>query len=147
MASRRLDASWTLPGSAHGGVHRTDNLRRGIVRGVSGLRSSAFAVGLIGQDVARSGDRLALRMSQPLRVEAGHARLRWVSGRRPDGQVELKQADLGLEPLGRQLDLEVAYSRPWEAGRAHVAAIASDDVGHANGEREVSIVARYSRRF
>ena len=146
-ASRRLSANWTLLGSAHAGVHRTDNLRQGIVRGVSGLRSSAFAVGLIGQDVARSGDRLALRMSQPLRVEAGHAQLRWVSGRSPDGQVELKQADLGLEPSGRQLDLEVAYSRPWEGGRAHVAAIASDDVGHAEGEREVSIVARYSRRF
>ena len=146
-ASRRLSANWTLLGSAHAGVHRTDNLRQGIVRGVSGLRSSAFAVGLIGQDVARSGDRLALRMSQPLRVEAGHAQLRWVSGRSPDGQVELKQADLGLEPSGRQLDLEVAYSRPWEGGRAHVAAIASDDAGHAEGEREVSIVARYSRRF
>ena len=146
-ASRRLSANWTLLGSAHAGVHRTDNLRQGIVRGVSGLRSSAFAVGLIGRDVARSGDRLALRMSQPLRVEAGHAQLRWVSGRSPDGQVELKQADLGLEPSGRQLDLEVAYSRPWQGGRAHVAAIASDDVGHAEGEREVSIVARYSRRF
>ena len=146
-ASRRLSANWTLLGSAHAGVHRTDNLRRGIVQGVSGLRSSAFAVGLIGQDVARSGDRLALRMSQPLRVEAGHAQLRWVSGRSPDGQVEFKQADLGLEPSGRQLDLEVAYSRPWEGGRAHVAAIASDNVGHAEGEREVSILARYSRRF
>ena len=43
---RRLSANWTLLGSAHAGVHRTDNLRQGIVRGVSGLRSSAFAVGL-----------------------------------------------------------------------------------------------------
>ena len=146
-ASRRLSGNWTLLGSAHAGVHRTDNLRQGILRGVSGLRTSTFAVGVIGQDVGRSGDRLAVRLSQPLRVEAGRARLRWVSGRSPDGQLELQQADLSLEPSGRQLDLEVAYSRPWAGGQAHIAAIASHDAGHAEGEREVSILARYSRWF
>ena len=146
-ASRRLSASWTVLGSAHAGVHRTDNRRQGIVRGVSGLWSSAFAVGVIGRNVARSGDRLAFRLAQPLRVEAGRAQLRWVSGRRPDGQVELEHADLSLESSGRQLDLEVAYSRPWAGGRVHMAAIASHDAGHVAGEREVSIVARYGRRF
>ena len=93
-------------------MHRTDSRRQGIVRGVLGLWSSAIAVGVVGQEVARSGDRLAFRLSQPLRVEAGRAQLRWVSGRSPDGRVELEQTDLSLEPSGRQLDLEVAYSRP-----------------------------------
>ena len=146
-ASRRLGASWTVLGNAHAGVHRTDNRRQGIVRGVSGLWSSAFAIGVIGQGVARSGDRLAFRLSQPLRVEAGRAQLRWVSGRSPDGRVELEQADLSLKPSGRQRDIEVAYSRPWAGGRAHMAAIASHDAGHLGGEQEVSIVARFNRRF
>ena len=146
-ASRRLSASWTVLGSAHAGVHRTDNRRQGIVRGVSGLWSSAFAAGVIGQDLARRGDQLAFRLSQPLRVEAGRAQLRWVSGRSSDGQVELERADLSLKPSGRQLDLEVAYSRPWAGGRAHMAAIASHDAGHVGGEQEISVVARYSRRF
>ncbi len=146
-ASRRLSGSWTVLGSAHAGVHRTDSRRRGIVRGISGLWSGAFAVGVVGRDVARSGDRLAFRLSQPLRVETGRVELRWASGRSPDGQVELERADLGLEPSGRQLDLEVAYSRPWAGGRAHMAAIASRDAGHVAGEGEVSIVARYSRQF
>ena len=147
MAFRRLSGSWTLLGSAHASAHRTDSRRQGIVRGVSGLWSSAFAVGVVGRDVGRSGDRLAARLSQPLRVEAGRAQLRWVSGRSPDGRIELEQADLSLEPSGRQLDLEVAYSRPWAGGRAHMAAIASHDAGHVGGEQEVSIVARFSRRF
>ena len=146
-ASRRLGGSWTLLGSAYAGAHRTDNVRRGIVRGVSGLRSGAFAVGVVGRDVGRSGDRLAFRLSQPLRVEAGRAQLRWVSGRSPDGRVEIEQGDPSLEPSGRQLDLEVAYSRPWAGGSAHVAAVASHDAGHVAGEREVSILARYGRRF
>ena len=146
-AFRRLSGNWTLLGSAHAGLHRTDNLRQGIVRGVSGLWSSAFAVGAIGQDIARSGDRLAFRLSQPLRVEAGRAQLRWVSGRNPDGEVELEQADLGLEPSGRQLDLEVAYSRPWAGGQVHMATIASRDAGHVGGDEDVAIVARYSRQF
>ncbi len=146
-ASRRLGGDWTLLGSAHAGTHRTDSLRQGIVRGVSGLWSGAFAVGAVGRDIGRSGDRLAFRLSQPLRVEAGRAALRWVSGRSPGGGVEIERADLRLEPSGRQLDLEVAYSRPWAGGRAHMAAVASHDAGHVAGEREVSILARYSRRF
>jgi len=146
-ASRRLGGSWTLLGSAHAGVHRTDSLRQGIVQGVSELWSGAFAVGAVGRDIGQSGDRLAFRLSQPLRVEAGRAELRWVSGRSPDGRVEIDRANIGLEPSGRQLDLEVAYSRPWAGGSAHMAAVASHDAGHVAGEREVSIVARYSRRF
>ena len=146
-ASRRLSGSWMVLGSAHAGAHRTDSRRQGIVRGVSGLWSGAFAVGVVGRDVGRSGDRLAFRLSQPLRVEAGRAELRWVSGRNPDGRVELERADLSLEPSGRQLDLEVAYSRPWAGGSVHMAAIASQDAGHVAGEREASIVARYTRRF
>ncbi|MDE0053274.1 MAG: S8 family serine peptidase [Gammaproteobacteria bacterium] len=146
-AYRRLSDNWALLGSAYAGVHRTDDLRQGIVRGMSGLWSSAFAAGIVGQDVARIGDRLGFRLSQPLRVEAGHAELRWVSGRSPDGRVELEQATLGLEPSGRQFDLEAAYSRPWAGGQVHMATIASQDLGHARGEREVSILARYSRQF
>ena len=95
------------------------------MRGVSGLWSSALAVGTIGQDVGRRGDRMAFRLSQLLRVEAAHAQLRWVSGRSPDGEVELQQAELGLEASGRQVDLGVAYSRPWADGQVHIAAIAS----------------------
>jgi len=146
-AFRRLGRDWTLLGSGHAGMHRTDSRRQGIVRGVSGLWSSAVAVGVVGRDVARSGDRLAFRLSQPLRVEVGHAQLRWVSGRGPDGRVELGQANLSLEPSGRQLDLEIAYSRPWAGGRAHMSAIASHDEGHVGGEQETSFVARFSRRF
>ena len=146
-ASHRLSGSWSVLGSAHVGAHRTDSRRQGMVRGLSGLWSSAFAAGAIGRDVVRSGDRLAFRLSQPLRVEAGRARLRWVSGRSRGGQVQLEQADLSLEPSGRQLDLEAVYSRPWAGGRAHMAAIASHDAGHAEGEQKVSILARYSRRF
>ena len=146
-ASRRLGGGWTVLGSAHAGAHRTDSLRQGIVRGVSGLWSGAFAAGVVGRDVGRSGDRLAFRLSQPLRVEAGRAELRWVSGRNPDGEVEVERAVVGLEPSGRQLDLEVAYSRPWAGGLAHMAAIASQDAGHVAGQREVSLLARYDLRF
>ena len=146
-ASRPLGGGWKVLGSAHAGSHLTGSLRQGIVREVSGLWSGAFALGAVGRDVGRSGDRLAFRLSQPLRVEAGRAELRWVSGRSNDGEVEVERADVGLEPSGRQLDLEVAYSRPWAGGRAHMAAIASHDAGHAAGQREVSLLARYSRRF
>lgn len=118
-----------------------------MVRGMSALRTGSFAVGLIGEEVDRAGGRLAVRLSQPLRVEAGDMRLRWVSGRTPDGGVTVEEATLDLEPSGRQLDLELVYARPLAGGEAHLAAIASRDAGHVRGEHEAALLARYRLAF
>ena len=118
-----------------------------MVQGLSGLRTSSFALCLVGEEVDRAGGRLTLRVSQPLRLEAGRASLGWVSGRFPDGEVESVQASTSLEPSGRQVDFEAAYARPWVGGRAHLAAIASRDAGHVKGEHEAALLMRYSRAF
>ncbi|MDE0034193.1 MAG: hypothetical protein OXK20_02660 [Deltaproteobacteria bacterium] len=126
---------------------RAEVRRPGMVRGFSSLSTSSFAFGIIRQGVDHSGDKLAFALSQPLRVEAGHAELQWISGRTPDGRVEIEQAVLGLEPSGRRLDVELTYSRPWAGGVAHLAAIASRDAGHVRGRNEAVLLIRYSRRF
>ena len=146
-AHRPLSEGWNLITSAHAGLGRATMSRHGMLRNPSRLWTGAFALGLLGEDIGGTGGRLALRISQPLRVEAGHARLRWASGRTPDGDVEVRQATVDLEPSGRQLDLELTYSRPWMDGEAHLAAIASRDAGHVRGEHEAALLMRYSRRF
>ena len=144
---RRLGDGWSLLASAHAGVSRVAHPRRGMVRDMSALWAGSLAVGFIGEEVDHAGGRLAIRLSQPLRVEAGHARLRWASGRTPDGGVIAESAVLDLEPSGRQFDFELVYVRPWAGGEAHLAAIASHDAGHVRDEHEAALLARYRHPF
>lgn len=146
-AHREFVDGWSLLASAHAGMSRAEVRRYGMLREPSTLWTGSFALGLVGGEIDRAGGRLAVRLSQPLRVEAGDAQLRWVSGRTPDGQVEVEQATMDLEPSGRQLDLEMIYSRLWAGGSAHLAAIASRDAGHVRGENEAALLMRYSRTF
>lgn len=146
-AHRRLGAGWTLLASGHAGMSHPESSGRGMIRDVSALWTGSFSVGLIGQEVGPAGGKLALRLSQPLRLEAGRAQFRWVSGRTPDGNVTVERAALDLEPSGRQLDLELAYSRSWAGGLAHLAGIASRDAGHIRGKHETALLIRYSRSF
>ncbi len=146
-ARRSLGAGWTLLAGAHAGMSRAGMQGHGMVRDPSVLWTGSFALGLVGESMDRAGGRWGFRLSQPLRVEAGHAQLRWVSGRTPDGRVTVEQATLDLEPSGRQLDLELIYSRPWAGGRAHLAAIVTRDAGHVQGEHEAALLMRYSRSF
>ena len=146
-AARHLSDGWSLLASAHAGLCRVEKARHGMLHDVSALWTGAYAVGLVGEAVDRSDGRLALRLSQPLRVEEGDARLRWVSGRTPDGGVTVERTALELEPSGRQLDLELVFARPWAGGEAHLAAIASRDAGHVRGVREAALLARYRLAF
>ena len=146
-AQRALSKDWSLLASTHAGVSRPRMRREGMMHALSALRTSSFALGLVGEEVDRAGGRLALRVSQPLRLEAGRANLGWVSGRTPDGEIEIEQASVSLEPSGRHVDFELTYSRPWVGGRAHLAALASHDAGHVKGEHETALLMRYGRAF
>ncbi|MDE0282364.1 MAG: S8 family serine peptidase [Gammaproteobacteria bacterium] len=144
---RPLGDRWGFLAGAYAGLSDVGMSPDGMVRDVSGLWGGAFSFGFIGKERGRLGGRMGIRLSQPLRVESGHAGLRWVSGRTPDGQVESRQATVDLEPSGRQLDLELAYSRPWAGGQAHLAGVASRDAGHVRGAREAVFLFRYRRAF
>ncbi len=142
-----LSDRWTALGSVHAGLSRPRLAQPGMLQDLSVLWSSAFSLGIIGTDLAHKQDRLALRLSQPLRVERGDARLVWVSGRTRQRHALLEYTALNLEPSGRQLDLEFAYSRPWKAGRAHLGALATHQHGHTRGAHDLALFMRYQRSF
>ena len=144
-AHRRLDGRWRLLAAAHAGASAGEAAGDGMVRDVSPLLTGAFALGLIGEEAGRG--RLAFRLSQPLRVEAGRAGLRWVSGRTADGRIVLERAAIDLEPSGRQIDLEAVWSRPWGGGEAHLAAIATRDAAHVRGKHDAMLLMRWRRAF
>ena len=142
-----MTSGWHMLASAHAGMCLTRIQRDGMVHDLSRLWTGSFATGLVGNDIGHTGGRLAFRVPQPLRVEAGHARLRWISGRTPDGRVTVEGTILDLAPAGRQLDVELTYSRPWADGRAHLVCIVTRDTGHVRGEHNSALLTRYSRSF
>ena len=146
-AHRALSGGWHLLASTHAGMSRARVRRDGMVRRLSPLWTGSYSVGLVRDAVDRSGGQLAFRLAQPLRVEAGTARLRWVSGRTPGGRVTVEETVLDLEPSGRQLDVELAYSSQWAGGRLHLAGIATRDAGHVRGEHDAVLLTRYTHSF
>ena len=146
-AHRRIGDRWTVLGNVHAGLSRTGMQNHGMLHDPSALWTSAFGFGIIGEDIGHTQDRVAFRLSQPLRVESGDARLRWVSGRTRNRQVQIEEATLDLEPSGRQLDLELTYTRPWKGGQAHLATLVSRHAGHTRGENDFALFMRYNRNF
>ena len=146
-AHARLGDRWMAFAAAHAGWSRPAVEGAGLLRGVSALRTSSFELGATRQGFLGEDGRLSLRLSQPLRVESGHAALRWAAGRTRHRQLLTEQARLNLEPSGRQLDLELAYRRPWAGGWADLATIATRDARHTRGAREFTLLFRYHRAF
>ncbi|MCY4281945.1 MAG: S8 family serine peptidase [Gammaproteobacteria bacterium] len=142
-----LNDHWTALGSVHAGLSRPRLQQQGMLRDLSMLWTSTFSLGVIGTNLAHSRDRLALRLSQPLRVEQGNAHFSWASGRTRERHALFDYATLNLEPSGRQLDLELTYSRPWKTGRAHLGALATHERGHTRGEHDFALFMRYHRSF
>ena len=146
-AYHRLGAHWTVLGNVHAGVSRTGMQKHGMLHDPSALWTSTFAIGIIGEDIGHTQDRLAFRLSQPLRVESGNANFHWASGRTRNRQVQIQKTTLDLEPSGRQLDLELAYSRPWKGGQAHLATLVTRHAGHTRGQHDFALLLRYNRDF
>ncbi len=146
-ARRWVTDRWTALASAYAGLSHAEIQNPGILHDVSALRSSAFSVGLVGDSIIRTRDRLAIRLAQPLRVESGNMDVRWVSGRTRDRQARVETATLDLEPSSRQLDLELTWARPWKEGHVHMAALTSRNAGHARSEDDMALLIRYKRNF
>ena len=146
-AYHRFNERWVALGSVHAGLSRARMENPGMLHDLSLLRSSAFAFGIIGENVGHVRDRLALRLSQPLRVEAGNAQFNWVSGRTRDRRVLVEETVLELAPSGRQLDIEMTYTRPWRGGQAYLAALFSRDPRHVRGQQDVTLLMQYRHSY
>jgi len=81
------------------------------------LSSDAWAFDVAKRDALRGGDRLALRIMQPLRVRSGGLDLAVpVSYDYATLQAGYESRFFNLAPTGREIDVEAAYSRPLLGG-------------------------------
>jgi hypothetical protein len=107
-----LGARIELFGQANAGLTRPHGPAQGLLQDLSALPSSSFGLGLARRDLAATGDRLSLAVSQPLRIEGGDAEIDRPLGRTFDGRIVRRREQIGLSPAGRELDLELGYRIP-----------------------------------
>ena len=102
------------------------------------LLSSEAAVSLVRHSAWRPGDRLALRLTQPLRIERGQARFRHTAARRSDRRLETSGFEAELTPSGRALELGLDYRLP-VGGQMHWSASlgVTRHPGHRRGPTDV----------
>ncbi len=111
-----LNAHWHALVAGYVGWTRPAFHGFGLLRDASRLQSSAFSLGLERRSWWHDGDWLGLRISQPLRVESGHAELHLATGRTRYGEVLYRRQRVGLAPAGRTLQAEAAWRGPFAGG-------------------------------
>jgi hypothetical protein len=86
-------------------------------RGWTSFAGGSFRSGAYGADLAKAGslvdgDRLGLRVSQPLRIESGGLQLLLPTGYNyATLSPTMTMTDYALNPKGRELDAELSYTR------------------------------------
>ncbi|TDN85496.1 S8 family peptidase [Stakelama pacifica] len=112
-----LGDGWSLGASARQGWTRA-SLTAGIAGG-GAIRTTGYAFDIGRRDVAVAGDRLALRISQPLRVASGGLDLSLpVAWDYKSSSVSAFRVQrLNLAPQGREVDAELGYARPLGEGQ------------------------------
>ncbi len=146
-AAWRLGSGWRIGGSWRSGL--TVPHASGAVAAGSQLISVAWAVDASRADVLKSGDSLALRVSQPLRVEAGGLRFTLPV----DYSYETRFATegvrtLSLAPQGREIATELVWRGPLWNGAAMASLFYRKDPGHyARLPAETGVALSWTRQF
>ncbi len=138
--------SWRLGAGAEIGTVRAA-AQGGMLASISPLTTSAFAVAAARK--LADGDRLRFSLAQPLRVEAGRARLTVPVGRTKEGGVLRRSLSAGLEPSGRQIDLTAEWHRSLaDGGELRLGAGLTRQPGHdAAADPELTLLAGWRYAF
>ena len=106
---------WRILASAYLGRTRAQ-VNGGLVQEVGTLISSAFSIGAMRESLWRRDDWFGLRLSQPLRTERGHLKIRLASGRTRYGETVSDDHTMNLAPAGRHVQVEAVYHVPLAGG-------------------------------
>ena len=113
------------------------------------LTSSAWAFDAGRESVFKAGDLLGLRISQPLRVESGGIALNLpVDYSYATLQPTFARRTLGLAPVGREIDTELAWRGPLWTGAAMLSLYYRTDPGHyAAAPNDQGVAFTWSKSF
>ncbi len=138
---------WRLGGGAEVGTVKA-SARGGLIADLLPLTTSAFAL-RTERSLDEEGAGFTLSLSQPLRVEAGHARLSVPVGRTREGQVLRRSVAADLEPTGRQIEVSAAWRRPVGPGSTlRLGAVWTRHPGHAAArDPDLTLLAGWHHTF
>ncbi|MBF9151360.1 S8 family serine peptidase [Novosphingobium sp. 1Y9A] len=143
----KAGGGWALGATGSLGFTRID--RGAVATGGSRLVSSSWSVDLSREGVLAGGDRLALRVSQPLRVERGGLELNLpVAWDYATQSATFARVPLSLAPNGRELDAELAWATALWGGDASARVFFRREPGHfAGAPDDGGVAVRWSRGF
>ena len=147
VGSNTRVGAWTVSADAEAGIAGVD-AERGLIVEVSPVATSAF--GISAERTFDAGDqRLRFSVSQPLRVEDGHASFDLPTGRTRDGEVTREVVEVPLSPSGRQVDVSADWRQRLNGStELRLRSTASFHPGHsASKGPEFSLLAAVLRRF
>ena len=113
IEARARVGAWHLGAGAEVGTV-SPSVQGGLIADVSPLITSAFALQAVRP--LNDGDTFTLSLSQPLRVESGHASLSVPVGRTKDGLVRRRPVTADLVPTGRQIEVTAQWRRMLSTG-------------------------------
>ena len=144
-ASAHIDA-WRLGANAEIGTVNA-SAQGGLISDVSPLTTSAFA--LSAERSFADAGTLTLSLSQPLRVEAGKARLSVPVGRTKDGFVRRHPVVADLEPTGREIEIAAQWRKPLATGgELRLGAAWTRHPGHsASAAPDLTLLAGWRQTF
>jgi hypothetical protein len=113
------------------------------------LSSNAFALDLTKAGAFALGDRIGLRIMQPLRVRTGGFDINLpVSYDYASGEVGYEQRLFNLAPTGRELDYELSYATPLLGGNMAANAFVRTDPGHTEWmKNDIGAAIRFTLGF
>ena len=100
-------------GSATLGLSDLSGIEGGLLSDLGdNVVSDAFALGVLKSGIFDDRDRIGLMFSQPLRIEGGgRGTLTVPTSVNADGSIVSSSERVGLSPSGRELNLQLAYTR------------------------------------
>lgn len=130
---------WRLGANAESGTV-SPAARGGVIDAISSLRTSTFTLHA-SRPLANAG-LVRLSISQPLRVEHGHASLTVPAGRTKAGDVVRSPVSARLAPSGRQIDVAVHWYQPLAMGELRLGAVATHQPDHqATAGHELTLLS------
>jgi hypothetical protein len=113
------------------------------------LKTAGFEFGVAKHGSLLNGDKIALRIVQPLRVSAGGLNLTVpVDYNYSNGSVRYDETFFNLAPEGRELAFELGYGVRALGGRADFNTFVRSDPGHVETMKsDMGAAIRYSLRF
>ncbi|KAI5912986.1 S8 family peptidase [Thauera sp. 2A1] len=145
--SYRLSDAVTL--AAQYSIARTSDARGdALLAAARGVRSEAFALGLVGHGNFLVGDRLSLTLSSPMRISRGTAKVEMPVDITAAGDPVFESRRVPLASTSRELKLALDYAMPLSAttSLSWVAAL-RDNADHVAGERDVQAGMVYRAAF